>query len=377
MVSVVDVTTGEGYNFYLDSGRDVTVRRFLSDVEEKLSSQQQLGEYVRIASAAVGCAPINICDDKRFLNYYLMEGEPLFIQTEVYNSSYRDVCIHELSSEDRSELTSTYVIPCDLSNENVRHLKVKLAKMTRRQANSFHLYFNRRKLDDGLLLSRCGLEEGNVLECVTVTSSNRLFFGTSYIDIAPFESKLKQLQQIVDRLDVGDKHCPSWRRALPGLWLEGVCTNHICPAYSHMVVMNLGFTNLDFITDKANCRCPICYSTTMPLLCGFSKCKFRTVGRLKPAKTKEVSDGTVVKEDWRIVSESKQYITIFPDTSLWTSFKVIATELLETKFCVACLNTITGESRTVNCGHSFHQSCWRKKNLKCLQCFGSRIVSTY
>jgi len=379
MVSVVDVTTGEGLHFYLDGGRDVTVRQFLSDVEQKLTSENGSGNYVRIASAAVGCVPINICEDKRSLSYYLMEEEPLFIQTELYNSSYRGIRIHELSSEDQRELASTYVIPSDLHNEKVRHLKVKLAKMTRRQASSFHLYLNRRKLDDGLRLSQCELEDGNFLECVSISSSSRLFFGPSYINVAPLENKLKQLQHTVNRLeDTDDVPCPAWRRALPGLWLEGVCTNHICPAYSRMVVMNRGFTNLDFTTESANCKCPICYSTIVPLLCGFSKCKWRTVGKLKPAQT-EVPETktTVVKEDWQTVSGSNQYITIFPDGSLWTSFKVIATELQDAKFCVTCLNPITGKFQTANCGHSFHQSCWGKKSLECLQCFGNHVMSTY
>lgn len=114
----------------------------------------------------------------------------------------------------------------------------------------------------------------------------------------------------------------------------------------------------------------------MPLLCGFSKCKWTTVGKVKDAPVGVNAGGLVVKEEWRVVSENKQYTTIIPDCALWSSFKVIAKELEETKFCVVCMNGITSEGlQTVQCGHSYHRLCLRRVKSACLQCFGRQMMT--
>ncbi len=373
-MTVVDVTKADGYRFTTDS--NISARSFLAEVAWKLTAGLAgTGKSVRIASATVGCTPIDVCDDGRAMSYYLLEGEPLYVQTKIYDSSFTDVCVSDLSyNGDEAELVAhNYYVPCNLNIETVKHLKVKLSKMTCRQPNSLHVFFKRKELGDEQMLSDCVVDSSTKLECMSISSRRRQFYGTPYINITPVKDELHNLQQIVHRLGAADSVCPAWRRALPGLWLEGVCTNHICPAYSCMVIVNQGFTNLDFFKDKTVCKCPICYKTIVPLLCGFSKCKWKTVGKLKDV-TEKVSNERLVEEDWKVVSENEQYMTIFPDCNLWSSFKVCAKELQETMFCVVCMRNITSEALTAKCGHSYHKSCLGRVNLTCLQCFGKKIM---
>ena len=379
MVTLVDVSTAEDLKFPMEYKDGVTAQEFFAYVGEKLTrAVTPTGKSVRVASATVGTTPINVGDEKRSLHYYLLDGEPLYIQTELYDSTYTDLYVTEISEVGEKEVASSYCVPCKLDKESVRQLKLKLAKMTGRQANSFHIFFKRRELEDENLLSRCVIDGETVLECMTVNTRQRLFYGTPYINIAPIETQVKRLQQIVDKLVADDSEpCPAWRRATPGMWLEGVCTNHICPAYSQMVIMNQGFTSLDFATGTANSKCPICYSSIVPLHCGFSRCKWRTVGEMKPTVGERQDVQVVVKEDWRTVSKNDHYMMICPDSSLWSSFKVISKELTEAKFCVVCMSRIVSDAQTVKCGHTFHRSCLRKVNSECLQCFGRQAMTAY
>ncbi len=76
-----------------------------------------------------------------------------------------------------------------------------------------------------------------------------------------------------------DCTAPEWRRAEPGLCLEGDCKNVSCLAHVSMVIMNKGFTDFfDLSRQYDDCHCPLCYKRVAPVKHGFSNCFWRIKG---------------------------------------------------------------------------------------------------
>lgn len=359
-LALVDLSTREVHEFSVEEGGEVTtLQDFIILAEDRLSAAVGDGKCVRVLSAAIGDNPINICDQRRTVHYYLLDGKPWYVRTGVFCSGHADVCVREISGEDDIEA----IIKSDLKGESVKNLKLKFARMTCRLVNLIHLIFEQKELEDTRLLSDCKLSSGSVISCLY--GGRRLSFGTPYIYIT--QQDCNQDKDIARSAPT-----PSWRRATPGMWLEGLCTNRICPAYSKMVVMNQGFTDLNFITDMHSCKCPICYQVITPILCGFNKCSWRSVGQ-KSGKHKFPQ---IVKEDWKSVSGTQQCV-VCPDRTCWSSFKLTCKKLKTVCFCILCMSDMTCDAVTAQCGHVFHGSCLQKIGNACMHCFGSRTMTTY
>ena len=99
-----------------------------------------------------------------------------------------------------------------------------------------------------------------------------------------------------EKLDWGDD-APNWRRASPGLCIEGRCANRRCKAYDHTVIMDQGYTKFDLINDLCMCKCPMCDEGVEPVTCGFNNCEWKMIWReVEPGKHPQM-----FKTDWKSV----------------------------------------------------------------------------
>jgi hypothetical protein len=73
---------------------------------------------------------------------------------------------------------------------------------------------------------------------------------------------------------------PIWRRASPGLCLDGVCLNVKCQAFEHKVLINKGIRQFNVVTNSTviTSQCPLCETTVQPTTCMFYQCSWRLIG---------------------------------------------------------------------------------------------------
>ena len=80
--------------------------------------------------------------------------------------------------------------------------------------------------------------------------------------------------------DQSSEDGPAWRRAVPGLCLEGVSLNAKCLAFEQKVITNQGIGQCNIITNSTviTAQCPLCHTTVQPTTCGFNRCSWRVMG---------------------------------------------------------------------------------------------------
>ena len=365
-LSVVDSSTGLVHVFPLKRNGLLTIKEFVSAIEEALTRLAPEGTCIRVLCGSVGAQGcINICDTQRTVQYYLLDAKPWYIRTGVFAAKQADV--HIIEANEEFEPGNEATIKMDLDRNYVRDLKQKFAMMTCSLISNLHLVFEKMKLENDKKLCDYNLMNGCVVPCLSVDSSaiNKKAFGPQYVQIPPSNTDLLQEN------DRG--HSPAWRRVAPGMWLEGKCANEICVAYSRMVVMNQGFTDVDFVGDEVRhrCKCPMCYANTTPTACGFSRCEWMTAG-LK--KTSDQYHPQIVRQDWQRLEDGHCRST--PNRDTWLTFKVATRELISEMFCVLCMTSSDSKMIAAPCGHVFHLDC-AKEDLECLQCIGQQNMTAY
>ena len=351
-LSLVDVSTGKVYVFPVERDGEVSVKEFFSIVGEKLSElySEDGGDSICVLSAAVGDNCINICDSRRVLHYYLLDAQPWFIKTAVFSSSHVDVFVKE-TNEQGNEAT----IKIDPLKGRIRDIKQKFARMTRVSTSAIHLILEEKELENEKRLLDYNVTNGCVVPCVYGIRQSLL--GQPYVNVSHEESS----------------QSPVWRRATPGMWLEGKCTNQICVAYSKMVVMNQGFTNLDFINEKKKSTCPMCYEMVIPNTYGFCMCEWMTVGRKKVVS--ELNNPHIVRQEWKRIEKGYQYF--MPHKSSWLNLKITSRQLNSVELCVICMNYLSSDAISSQCGHNFHTKCKESSVVTCIRCLGDESTTTY
>jgi hypothetical protein len=80
--------------------------------------------------------------------------------------------------------------------------------------------------------------------------------------------------------DKSSEDGPAWRRASPGLCLDGVCLNIKCQAFENKVIINQGIGQFNVITNSIviTSQCPLCETTVQPTTCAFNQCSWRLIG---------------------------------------------------------------------------------------------------
>jgi hypothetical protein len=353
-IAVVDTSTKKVHVFSLKGGgKRSTIKEFVTTVEETLSGETEA--CVRVLCAAVGGHCINICDASRSVLYHLLDARPWFIATGTFSSKHDDVHIKDTA------IGNQVALKMDFDQGYVRDLKQVFARMTCNSAPNLRFVYERRELEDDQKISDCRLTSGSVVTCVRNSRTRTASIGSPDVYIS-----CKDQNGDCGRLS------PVWRRATPGLWLEGKCSNKICVAYSKLVVMNQGFADLDLTSEKHACECPMCYDSVTPTGFGFSRCRWMTVG-VKAALDARYPH--VVRQEWQRLEEGFRCFDHNKDT--WSVFKICCKELNSLDVCVVCMTRMLPKAtHKVSCGHKFHTRCMPGME-NCLQCVAEQSMTSY
>lgn len=364
-IALVDTFTRKVHLFPLKGGgKGLTIKEFMTTVEETLtrrrtSHQGKEGTCVRVLCAAVGENCINICDKSHTVQYYLLDSKPWYIRTGLFSSDHVDVHIKDTTIENGNEAA----IKMDFDQSYVKDLKQRFAKMTCTFFPNLHFIFEKKELENDRKMSDYNLTSGCVVSCLCCSARTRTTSFGPYVYISPYR----------DQHGHNDGLSPVWHQATPGLWLEGKCSNKICVANSRLVIMNQGFTDLDFTSESHGCKCPMCYETVIPTGFGFSRCVWTTVG---VKATSDPQHPHVVRQDWQKLEEG--YRRFNPNKDMWSIFKVCCRELSRSEFCAVCMTSFLPRTmQRMACGHTFHLTCAAEEAEDCLQCAGEQSMTSY
>ncbi len=179
-------------------------------------------------------------------------------------------------------------------------------------------------------------------------------------------------------LQSSDYTAPEWRRAEPGLCLEGMCINVACRANGSMVIVNKGFTDFDVDREYNDCQCPVCHKPVAPTKPGFSNCFWRI---------KAVNFHTKATLDTYWTKTENDYFTFDADACGMTSFSSLRIFIRPfnekyysdipvpvPKSCTICFQSIRREElHVLPCQKIIHKNCndkWalEQRNMSCPFC---------
>ena len=164
------------------------------------------------------------------------------------------------------------------------------------------------------------------------------------------------------------KKGPKWRKTRSGLCLEGNCTNKKCKAYNHLVIMNLGYCEFDFINESYLCVCPSCKEPDVePITCAFNNCSWKTIARKYVVRKRPKK----IETEWKNVGN--KYHRFSPEKKGLANFldlMIICKQQDSRQVCDAC--GYLGELETAHCGHRFHARCHYRTSVDqdCIICIG-------
>ena len=191
----------------------------------------------------------------------------------------------------------------------VEELKDLISEKCKISNDALNLSFGGKPLKDSLLLSDYNVISNSVINCEYINNGGNF----NFIDVNNING--------IKKIPIGKK-VSRWKKYVPGLNLEGKCTNETCEAYNKKVICQIGYTdyNFDNVKEDNKIICPICKNKVIPLSCGFSKCIFKISGkRIINEKMEEIYD-----EEWKLVR--KGYYSYDPDKT-----KIINWESLQIK----------------------------------------------
>ena len=175
---------------------------------------------------------------------------------------------------------------------------------------------------------------------------------------------------------------PRWRRASPGLSVEGKCANEKCEANGNKVIINMGFCKFLLPFDMHKCKCPLCDTQVMPITCGFNNCRWKWGGtRFEFAKPPSIHG----EKKWQVADDA--YHSFCPKDggnggkAQWLRL-LICTEssTQEPIVCSLCLLPGTDNIKVYECGHKLHTMCFnnypqhpKEGSSVCPECFMNNI----
>ena len=169
--------------------------------------------------------------------------------------------------------------------------------------------------DDETTLKNYDIPDESILEAIKANS--RSLMGIKLADLNNGKGLKKQKWSI---------NAPSWRRAAPGLCLEGICNNSKCEANKQRVVISMGYRKFNMLldADATTTMCPICKKFVDPETCGFNNCWWRFEG-MKQEKAGEPP--VKCSNDWQYVGNSYHYFD--QETSGTVTWKQLIIEAVE------------------------------------------------
>lgn len=194
---------------------------------------------------------------------------------------------------------------------------------------------------------------------------------------------------IVEFTDFSDKNlerpewsprAPKWRKANPGLCVEGKCTNETCEANGNMVIVNMGFGSFSLPEDVFKCQCPLCSKNVTPVTYAFNNCRWKWAGL---RKCELPNPPTKHKGNWEVADNAYHYFK--PNTSgggkaQWITLTIYTEDSTkEPIVCNLCNVYSSVGIHTYECGHNLHQKCVQSYSLAdgkvCPKCFMNELDS--
>ncbi|CAF1206139.1 unnamed protein product [Rotaria sordida] len=123
---------------------------------------------------------------------------------------------------------------------------------------------------------------------------------------------------------------PRWRRTIPGLCLEGQCSNSECEAYDRSVIMCIGYRKFDILADadETTTVCPICKQFVEPKTCAFNNCWWRYEG-IQQAEAGSSKPPKKCSNEWHKVDDAYHYFD--EETSGTVTWKRLVVEAVKDK----------------------------------------------
>ena len=233
-----------------EGGDMITMERFFSLMEQQLSKTVGSSCWV---SLMVGDRRIDFASDSsRPVHFFLLDDFPWYVRTSQHS----------------------------LESVFVKHLSGKISHLCRGQGFTTVLDVMTALQEPGLPVDEMRiifggkqLEDSHYLSDYNIINDSTLFLCLRQVGGGCGPAPGVPFADVTDRAgpqksDWSDS-APDWRHASRGLCIEGKCSNKRCEAYSHMVIMNKGFSEFDLINDGHTCHCPMCDTDVVPVTCGF------------------------------------------------------------------------------------------------------------
>ncbi len=362
-LSVLDACTGQTVTVALEDGGIETVGSLVPKIQQEL--RKATGNVdLSVRRLSCGTTVLWKCskqcrdDSSRTLDYYLLDGE-VWIVTTWPVSIHDQIFVRILTG---GAITLNFI---NLSEETVSHLKELVTDQKGIPADEQRLIYAGKQLTDGSTASDYNIQHGSTLHLV-IRLLGGGYPGAEFADISNPSGPSRR---------GWSSSAPEWRKASPGLCIEGVCENRGCPAYKHHVIMKQGFTRFDLIEDGHNCMCPLqqCQEPVVPTTCAFNSCRWKWVGKKIDPRTRRPV--VVRSDDWKIADDA--YHRFDEDTSgvvNWLHLKIVTEPITSDEFtCAVCLyeHVPKYSCKALECGHQFHPSCidnWLRENSTCPLC---------
>ena len=212
--------------------------------------------------------------------------------------------------------------------------------------------------------------------CSGLDSVGNIHYGNGIVEFTDFADKN------LERREWSSK-APKWRKADPGLCVEGKCTSMNCEANGSMVIVNMGFCSFSLPEDVYKCQCPLCSKSVTPVTCAFNNCRWKWAGsKYEPLP----NPPTKYSGKWKVADNA--YHQFKPNNSgggkaQWLTLTIYTEDSRkEPIVCNLCNVYSSTGINTYQCGHSLHKKCVssfplirEKVSNYCPQCFMNEIES--
>jgi len=261
----------------------------------------------------------------------------------------------------------------DTVREVKKRIKAKSGHANPDAQDKSHLKHGGRYLEDHRLLDDYRVErESTLLEVMSLCG------GGANEETQPNAHVFSNMEK--SKTTEWSKSAPEWRRAQPGLCLEGPCTNKQCKAFKNLVICNMGMREFSLQVDSADVQCPLCKEHVVPVTSGFNNCRFYFFGLYTSAT------GGPIRQESKpelIGDKYKRFDEFTKDgkaaTLPWDFLKIVAMSsddkigfVCTDIECPICLDHMHGKGDVVlECGHRLHNAChklWLAYKATCPQC---------
>ena len=211
--------------------------------------------------------------------------------------------------------------------------------------------------------------------CSGMDSIGNIHYGNG-IEFTDFADKNMERREWSSR-------APKWRKADPGLCVEGKCINKNCEANGNMVIVNMGFESFSLPEDVYKCKCPLCSKNVTPVTCAFNNCRWKWAGSKYEALPNPPSKHS---GKWQVADNA--YHLFKPNTggggkTQWLILTIYTEDSKrEPIICNLCNASSSTGIDTYECGHNLHRKCvlsypskGEKLSSFCPQCFMNEFDS--